>query len=81
MATVQSFRRSHKAANVFASVQSAGQTPCPEEAVQASAKTLRNSVEEGLYSEALLETCLPSLQEAAEPSWDGEARSQKRGAQ
>ena len=46
MAMVQSLCRSHKAANVVASVQSAGETPCPEEAVQVSAKTLRNSLED-----------------------------------
>ena len=37
---------SHKAANVVASDQSAGETPCPGVAVQVSAKTLRSSVED-----------------------------------
>ena len=56
MATLQSFRRSHKAANVVAGVQSAGETPCPEVAVQVSAKALRNSVDDATYSEAFLQT-------------------------
>ena len=43
---VQSFRPSHKAANVVAGDQSAGETPCPGVAVEVSAKTLRNSVED-----------------------------------
>ena len=46
MAMVQSFRRSQNLANVVAGGQSVGKTSCFEEAVQASAKTLRNSVDD-----------------------------------
>ena len=46
MAMVQSFRRSHKVAHVVAGDQSAGEIPCPGVAVQVSAKTLRNGVED-----------------------------------
>ena len=38
LAMVQSFRRLQKVANVVAGVQSVGKTPCPEVAVQSSAK-------------------------------------------
>ena len=43
---VQIFRRLQKAANVVVGDQSVGKTPCPEVAVQASAKTLRKSVDD-----------------------------------
>ena len=39
-------RRLQKVADVVAGDQSVGKTPCPEVAVQASAKTLRNSVDD-----------------------------------
>ena len=45
-AMVQSFRRSQTLANVAADERSVGKAPCSEVAVQASAKTLRNSVDD-----------------------------------
>ena len=65
MAMVQSFRRLHTAANVVASVQSAG----------VSAKAFRNSVED---ASTLKLSCRRDSRFAHESSWDGEARSQKR---
>ena len=77
---LRSFRRLQKAANVVAGGQSVGKTQCPEVAVQASAKTLRNSVDDASTLKPSYRRGSRSLQEA-EQSCGCEARAQRRWAE
>ena len=72
-AMVQSFRRSQNLVNVVAGDQNVGKTPCPEEAAQASAQTLRNSVDDASTLKPSCKRGSPGLQEAE----DEESRQMK----